>query len=240
VKRILISVFLLYSTAAISGALFHNPSISYLYGDNFRIEPAQQQTFTFEYAAAWEYFDLFLFVDQKYYPNSASGRYGEFSPRLKLIQFSQFSQKSLFKKLTFASTFERGKNGVKTNLLGIGLDFNLPYFKYLTSNLYRRDSPNIAGHGLQMTTTWNFSAQLMQIPILIDGYFDWTFSSDETASNIHINPQIKIDMQEILGGQHSWYLGIEYDYWRHKYGVENTNQTHSNQNTLSLLVKFHF
>lgn len=221
----------------LSAAHFHNPSISYLYGDNFKVEAEKQQAITFEYATAWDYFDLFMFVDFKDYSPSGSGRYGEFSPRLKLYEFDKTS---LLKKITFASTFERGKNDVETNLFGIGLDFNSTHFKYLTANFYRRDDSNKDGHGWQLTTTWNYSNQIFNLPITIDGYIDWVFSSNEINENFHFNPQIKLDMKKLLGGSKQWFVGVEYDYWQNKYGIKDSPSFHSNQNTFSLLAKVHF
>lgn len=223
----------------LSAAKFHNPSISYLYGENFVVEPETQQTLTFEYAAAWEYIDLFMFAEKKFYSGSGNGtgRYGEFSPRLKLYDFEQGSS---LKKLTLASTFERGKNGVKSNLLGFGLDLNVLGFNYLTNNIYHRDTPSRAGHSWQLTTTWSMSTQVAELPILFDGYLDWVFISDESEAHFHFNPQIKIDMKKWLGGDREWYVGLEYDFWHEKYGIDNSESFDTNQNTASLLLKYHF
>ena len=236
---LLFVVMLIGNSSNLSAAKFHNPSISYLYGENFVVEPDTQQTLTFEYATAWEYIDLFMFAEKKFYSGSGNGtgRYGEFSPRVKLYDFEQGS---LLKKLTLATTFERGKNGVKSNLVGFGLDFNSTYFNYLTSNVYHRDAPDTAGHGWQLTSTWSLSTEVAELPILIDGYLDWVFISDESEANFHFNPQIKIDMKKWLGGNHQWYVGFEYDYWHEKYGIDNSENFDTNQNTASLLLKYHF
>ena len=78
------------------------------------------------------------------------------------------------------------------------------------------------------------------LPIVIDGYFDWTFSSSETNANFHFNPQVKVDMKKSLKSDIQWYLGLEYDYWHHKYGLENSSSLDSQQNTFSILAKIHF
>jgi nucleoside-specific outer membrane channel protein Tsx len=231
----IISSFFYCSTAF--AAKFHNPSISYLYGDNFVIEPSQQSTFTFEYAAAWDYIDLFMFAEKKFYSGSGSSYYGEFSPRVKLYQFKP---NFLLKKITLATTFERGKNGVKADLVGFGIDFNTDTFNYLTSNIYHRDAPNKNGYGWQLTSTWSYSTEWFELPILLDGYLDWVFSGDEIKNFFHFNPQIKLDMKKILNSDKQWYLGLEYDYWENKYGIENSADFDTNQNTASLLVKYHF
>jgi len=217
-------------------ANFRDGSLTYLYGDNFKVEPAKQQTITFEYAAAWDFMDIFLFVDFKDFDNR-SGRYGEFSPRFKL---AEFDQDHWLKQISFSTTFERGKNDVASNLLGVGFDFNLSNFRYLKTNLYHRDDPDISGNGYQMTTVWAFDVKLGDMPILIDGFYDWTFNSDEQQDNLHFNPQIKIDMQAWQGGQYKWYLGVEYDYWHNKFGIKDSPTFDTEQNTISLLAKWHF
>ncbi len=220
-----------------NAAKFHNPSISLLYGDNYVVEPAEQLTVTFEYAAAWEYIDLFMFAEKKFYGGEGDSYYGEFSPRLKLYQFQS---EQLLKKLTLATTFERGKNGVKANLIGLGLDFKVAGFNYLTSNFYHRDAPNRSGDSWQITTTWGFPTEMFSLPLLIDGYFDWVISSSETEPHFHFNPQIKIDMKKLTDSRAQWYIGLEYDYWQQKYGIENRTDFDTNQNTASLLFKYHF
>ena len=81
---------------------------------------------------------------------------------------------------------------------------------------------------------------------------DWVVDNDENArgtyhANLHFNPQIKYDLGKALNlGAKQLYVGIEYDYWKDKYGVDDdsflgdTVLDGTNQNTASLLVKVHF
>ena len=216
---------------------FSEASLSYLNGDDFKVEPEQQQTITFEYVLAKNWFDMFLFIDNKNFSGAENGRYGEISPR---ITFATFDEQSIVKRISFSSTFERGKNDVESNLFGFGFDFNVSGFRYLNVNLYHRDDPDIAGSGNQITTTYAYPLKMGEIPILIDGYFDWTFNSDEQSDNFHFNPQIKIDMQSWMQSNQKWYIGIEYDYWKNKFGIRDSANFSTNQNTFSFLVKWHF
>ncbi|MAS66302.1 MAG: hypothetical protein CMK82_05705, partial [Pseudomonadales bacterium] len=36
------------------------------------------------------------------------------------------------------------------------------------------------------------------------------------------------------------YTGIEYDYWKNKYGIPNSQGNDTNQSATNLIVKFHF
>jgi nucleoside-specific outer membrane channel protein Tsx len=47
-------------------------------------------------------------------------------------------------------------------------------------------------------------------------------------------------MKKWLGGNYQWYVGLEYDYWHEKYGIDNSENFDTNQNTASLLLKYHF
>lgn len=47
--------------------LWHGESLTYLYGKNYKVDPAIQQTVTVEHASAWTWGDLFAFVDNSWY-----------------------------------------------------------------------------------------------------------------------------------------------------------------------------
>ncbi|BBN56560.1 hypothetical protein TRE132_46850 [Pseudomonas chlororaphis subsp. aurantiaca] len=81
---------------------------------------------------------------------------------------------------------------------------------------------------------------------MIDGYLDWVVDNDQNDrgtyhANLHINPQIKYDLGKALRlGEKQLYVGLEYSYWKDKYGIQNSPNLDTNQNTASLLVKVHF
>src|SRR3546814_14335333 len=60
--------------------------------------------------------------------------------------------------------------------------------------------------------------------ILIDGFMDWVVDNDvnskgEYHANLHFNPQVKYDLGKALNfGEKQLYVGVEYDYWKDKYG----------------------
>ncbi|MGX5728773.1 outer membrane protein OmpK, partial [Metapseudomonas otitidis] len=56
--------------------LWQNNSVTYLYGQDFKVNPEIQQTFTFEHASGWTWGDLFLFVDQINYNGKADANAG--------------------------------------------------------------------------------------------------------------------------------------------------------------------
>jgi nucleoside-specific outer membrane channel protein Tsx len=75
---------------------------------------------------------------------------------------------------------------------------------------------------------------------------DWVMDNDvnnkgEYHANLHFNPQVKYDLGKALNiGAKQLYVGVEYDYWKDKYGIDDTRAFTTNQNVTSFLVKFHF
>ena len=70
---LLLGSSLLASLPAVAGdlLLWQSNSLSYLYGKDFKVNPAIQQTITFEHANKWKYGDTFLFVDKIFYNGQA-------------------------------------------------------------------------------------------------------------------------------------------------------------------------
>ncbi|HIQ52382.1 MAG TPA: hypothetical protein EYH51_03795, partial [Pseudomonas pachastrellae] len=80
-----------FSAASSANELFqwHDESITYLYGGDFKVDPSKQQTLTLEHASGGNYGDLFAFIDITKYNTSETNSagdghtyYGEISPRL--------------------------------------------------------------------------------------------------------------------------------------------------------------
>lgn len=232
-------------------------SLTYLYGKDFKIDPAIQQTVTFEHASGWSVGDLFLFVDSIHYNSGRNGAgdsrtfYGEISPRLS---FGKLLDRPLsigpVKDVLLAATYEFGEDDVDAYLLGPAVDLNLPGFDYFQLNTYyRRPDGNRDGRGVwQITPAWGYTIPVGNSNLLIDGYIDWVVDNDDSYhANLHINPQIKYDLGKAMGwGVKHAYVGLEYDYWKNKYGIDDKGYVGhdllggTDQNTASLLLKVHF
>ena len=52
---------------------WQNNSLTFLYGDNFKVNPEKQQTLTFEHASGWSFGDVFFFVDTIHYSDVSEG-----------------------------------------------------------------------------------------------------------------------------------------------------------------------
>ena len=212
---------LLAGGQAVAGDLLHwqNNSLTYLYGQDYKIDPEIQQTVTFEHASGWAIGDLFFFVDT-------------------------------IKDVLLATTYEFGEDDVESYLIGPGFDLAIPGFDYFSLNFYNRttDGKRDGDNVWQITPVWSYTIPVGKSDIVIDGFMDWVVDNDKSYhANLHFNPQIKYDLGKAMNwGEKQLYVGIEYDYWKDKYGIEDSGFVSDNfvgatdQNTASLLVKAHF
>jgi nucleoside-specific outer membrane channel protein Tsx len=252
--RLLLAGGLLAGEQAMAADFFQwqSNSLTYLYGQNFEVNPSIQQTLTFEHADSWKYGDNFLFVDNIFYNGKKDAGvggntlYGEFSPRLSFAKISghDFAIGPI-KDVLIAATYEFGEGDNESFLIGPGFDLNLPGFDYFQLNFYNRHSrgPRPGNNIWQITPVWSYTIPVGNSDVLIDGYMDWVPQRDKNSrgeyhANLHFNPQVKYDLGKALNmTPQKFYVGFEYDYWKNKYGIENSADFDTNQNTASFLVK---
>lgn len=232
-------------------------SLTYLNGIDFKVDPPKQQTVTFEHASGWSFGDLFIFVDGiKYNTEATNGAgdghtfYGEISPRLSLGKISGADLSfGPVKDVLLAATYEFGEDDVDSYLLGPAVDLNIPGFDYFQLNTYlrttdgRRDGDNV----WQITPVWSYTIPVGDSDLVIDGFMDWVVDNDDSYhANLHFNPQIKYDPAKAMGWGKRFYVGVEYDYWSDKYGIDDDGFVGSeilggtDQSAISLLAKAHF
>ncbi|MBK1877326.1 outer membrane protein OmpK [Pelagicoccus mobilis] len=250
-KRTLITATTtLIASAAFAGdaLLWQDNSLSLLVGGGYELDPSTQQTVTFEHASGWSKGDLFIFVDginfdgDRDIAGSETAYYGEFSPRFSLgkLMNSDLST-GIIQDFNIATCVEFGDNNDTNTLVGIGMDLAVPGFDFLQLNTYRRfDGGSSSVDSYQITPVWKMSFPVGETEVVFDGFIDWVFG--EGTDHLHICPQLKVDVGRMMGMENNkLYAGIEYDYWKNKYGVrDGMFDLDSDQNTFSGLIKFHF
>ncbi|KPB35630.1 Uncharacterized protein AC514_2227 [Pseudomonas savastanoi pv. phaseolicola] len=78
-SSVLLASSLLAAAPAMAGDIFQwqSNSLTYLNGRDFAVNPANQQTFTFEHADSWKYGDNFFFVDKIFYNGKGDATAGD-------------------------------------------------------------------------------------------------------------------------------------------------------------------
>lgn len=239
----------LVATPAFAGLQWQDNSLSYLYGQNFKVNADTQQTLTFEHVSGWDFGDLFFFTDGTRF-NGVQGDnttyYGEFSPRFSAGKLSGKDLSfGVVSDVLLATTYEFGEGDVNTLLVGSGFDLKLPGFDFFQLNFYKRlprGSKNRDGETFQITPAWKMSFPVGDSQVVFDGFIDWVVDNDGSYhANLHINPQLKYDLGPAVGlAKNKLFVGIEYDYWKNRFGIKDTDAFRTDQSVTNLLVKYHF
>jgi len=132
---------------------------------------------------------------------------------------------------------------VDSFLIGPGFDLVVPGFDYFQLNiLHRFTENNRDGETIQITPVWGMSFPLWHSTAIFEGYIDWNVNSDDSYhSNIHVNPRLKYDLEKILhlpSGKSM--LGLEYSYWKNKYGIKDSAAFDTEQSALSVFFSYQF
>ncbi len=230
-------------TSANAKMLFGGTSITGLYGDNFKLTPNKEDNalavMTLEHASTHTWGGVFFFVDRLQGDEGANGKdfretYGELAPKYKLATF----ENSFIKQVNLAGQYEFGSNGggfsQDNYLVGVGVDLNVPIpgMKYASASIYHafNDDDFSTADDQQITLTYGWEKN----DFVVDGYVDYSFNNDDKKDQLHINPQIKYNLQKTLGLDNRLEVGMEYSYWRNKFGSDET------QSAPSALIKYHF
>lgn len=248
-KRILMTgMTAVLASGALAGDVlqWQDNSLSYLYGDNFEVDPGSQQTLTFEHVSGWNFGDVFAFVDGISFngeDNSAGDShtyYAEIAPRLSAGKLSGKDLSfGIVKDVLLATCYEIGDNDLKNYLVGPGFDLNIPGFDFFQVNCYRVWNESDES-SFQITPVWKITQPVAITTIVFDGYIDWEFGNGR--NNFHFNPQLTVDLGVYFGmDAGKLYAGAEYDYWTDKYAIDDGEYgLDTNQSAISALVKYHF
>lgn len=230
-----VSLLALTSFNVSSETLWNTNSLSYLKNlSEFEVLTNDKiNVFTFEHASGHTWGDIFLFtdrIDASEDKNNSSHKetYGEFNARLSLdYAFGLTFENSLIKDTYLASTWEFStvskpefSNGFDNYLLGIGIGWNFPAFKFFNTNVYIANNEQ-KDNDTQLTVNWSYPVSTGKHKINFDGYIDWSSAADDHAADFHFNPQLRLDIGNYYDMPNKVEVGFEYSYWHNKYGIAN-------------------
>jgi len=200
---------------------WHTTNIQLLQGWTHELGDRTRTVISLQHTNKWRYGDNYAFMDI----TDLDGVYAEVHPQLSLgkITGQSFSVGPIA-DILFASTFEFTK-GPNRYLFGFGIDWKVPYFKYLKSNFYIRDNTGFSGTTEQVTISWGLPLAIGDLNLLFDGFADITGSEGPLAANEHIQASALIDVGNYWDFPQQVYLGTEYIYWHNKFGLSEITES---------------
>ncbi len=217
-----------------SGIDWSSQNIQFLYGSNFELGDNDRPTITVEHADGWRYGTNFFFVDTAFRNDIGVEVYAEVYSYLSLNklsgnhhQFGPVRDISLVAGINISNKPE--SDNFKAWLGGISFDLSNRYFDYLQLDITAYKDDNISGkYGLQVTPVWSYPFSLGDIRFKFRGFTDFRFGYTNANGNFIIlaQPQMLIDVGDLAGWKKdTLYVGTEYSYWLHKFGLANVNES---------------
>lgn len=253
-KIFLIFIFLFASN--LQAAVFSQSTVSILRGDHFKVGNDRSRTeFTYENLNITEFGDSFFWMDVNS-PSAANddsvrttGTYGEWSPRISLGKNSGLlSGNGAIQDIFLASTFEFGGNGLYSNLVGIGFNFNISKFQVFQWNFYIRDNLNASGTTTQSTFFYSMPILLIpNHPIVWKAYIDMVHGDEGSSSggdlvksHSHTGQQLLMDLNLFNKSKGSLLAGLEYQVWTRKFGIPENVISDTKEFNLKYMMQYIF
>ncbi len=224
---------------------FSTWDIQWLYGSAFH-EPGSQQnvgkwTVTLENSAAWRWGSSYFFMD--YLRSDAADQnaaefYGEWYPSASIgkILGIDFCLRPV-KDVLFTMGFNAGAKSTGASPLvylpGLTFDLQIPAFQFFSLGIYayiERGRINGQDNGsnkssYQITPSWSLPFTVGAARFRFDGFLDYIGSHGQSAYQIVSQPTIKLDLGHFWHKPDRLFAGIEWAYWRNKYGISGLRQS---------------
>ncbi len=216
-----------------------------LTGSGYELGSDDRDLLTIEHSRIFDRGDAFLFFDVSSDSGSNEANiYGEANLRLALPGPFQINHSMpLVKRIYGASSLELGEE-THSYLVGLGTSLDFPKFRYFNVNLFLRQSrrdfiENDTDLGGQVNMNWQLPFVLGDWHMKFEGHLDYSFSENggdlPKHDNLNSAPRLLVDVSRWLGSQDSFFAGIEYQIWRHKFGVQGVHE-----NVVQAMVKVNF
>lgn len=198
-----------------------------LHGSDYKLASAEKATIiTLEHASGWKYGDNFFFFDifQPFEVNSTV--YGEWHPRFSLGKITGSDTSFGFVKDILVATELNVGEGWRAYFYGVGLDLDIPHFSFFAINFFIRDDMTIQDDStFQISPSWNLPFTLGEARFEFGGFLDYAGAEGQGKANLLTAPQLLLDVGNFQGKPGNFYLGVEYQYWKNKYGVDGVDES---------------
>jgi len=201
---------------------------------------------TLQHASGHKWGRNFFFVDFLTTTSGGPGGkndgevYGEWYSSLSLSKLSGSKMEFGFIRdvnLTGGINYGAKSNGANPRvwLYGATVDFNVPGFIFLNVDFLRYDDHgHFAGSSQNNKATWQISpAWLAKFNLgptkwVFTGHVDWIGKRCDGSLCAGVEtlaqPELKLDVGDFFGKPDTVYVGLEYNYWKNKFGIKGLTE----------------
>jgi len=205
-------------------------NIQILSGDGFKLGSSHHNTITIEHADGWRYGGNFVFLDIIQRDDIGLEVYGEWYPRLSIAKLlNKDISIGVIKDLSLVGGINAGSepsnDPFMAFLLGIGIKFDAPTFDFFQIDIKSFQAENVNTIGIQITPSWSLPFSIAGLNFEFRGFLDWSSASATGGTDyLFTQPQVLLDVGDILGESSQFYAGIEYWYWHNKFGINGVTE----------------
>lgn len=180
---------------------------------------------TLEHANTWEYGDNYFFVDITHPFDPGTSFYAEWHPRFSASKISGRKIGAGFVGDVLLCSEINVAEDWRAFLLGVGFDLKVPGFDFFQLDLEARNDPSIRDAvAFQVNPSWSVPFAIADARLRFTGAINFIGGAGETAASIMAQPQILVDCGRMIGFDGRLFCGIEYSYWKNKYGLRGINE----------------
>lgn len=208
--------------------------IQVLHGTTFELGTPNRTTITIEHSDGWKYGSNFFFADIIQRSDMSTEIYTEVYSYLSFNKITEanltlgpIKDISLFAGLNISNKPEQ--DNFKAYLFGLSLNLANVWFDYLQLDIAAVKNDNVQDRfGIQVTPVWSIPFTINSLHFKFRGFTDFQTANGNVPGNFQIlsQPQLLLDLGNLTGWHKDrLYVGTEYSYWYHKYGLRNVNES---------------
>ncbi len=203
-----------------------------LHGVDYTLGSPERTLLTLEHARGNDAGDVYLFIDAVSRRDIGQDYYGEIYGQLALSPmtgvswaFGPVREVSLSAGLNAGS--EPKGDPFRAWLAGVSLDFSIPGLDLAQLDIHAYRDESVARTGWQVTPVWDSTFALGGQQFRFRGFADWTSGRAGAGRKPQLltQPQFLWNLGKAMAAGQDVWLGIEYQYWRNKFGIPGARET---------------
>ncbi len=196
-----------------------------LAGSDYELGDQTRQIITLEHANGWKYGSNFLFLDISEPFDDDTDLYGEFYTFLSFEKiFGNDFGDGLIKDVSLTAGTNLGED-FRAYLGGIMFDMKIPGFDLFQLQFYAFDNKDLNDTTYQITPVWDTHFNISSATFRFKGFTDFIGEEGTNSKQILSQPQLLLDLGSLKGSPETLYLGLEYQYWKNKFGIEGVTES---------------
>lgn len=215
-KYIALLFFLMAFPAYADGKL----EMQFLYGGNYELGEEERYIVTLDYYKSWDNISVFGFFDiTSPFDENANELYGESYVKTPIMAFDD---ETLVATVSLMGGVQADDAAYSAWLLGPTFDLRVPGFDYSGLDVLLFKDTSASDETYSITPYWQKSFNIGAEPFRFRGFVSFYGEYSRGAAQISAQPQLLWDVYQ--NGDQTLSIGIEYQYYRNKYGVAGVDE----------------